>query len=114
LSAANHRQLYIPPGFAHGFLATEDETAVVYKCSEYYHPQFERTLLWNDPQLGIEWPLASPPLLSDKDRQGRPLAQAECYQRPCDRTLRLDVSGGLHGTHAHTEVRAPEIRALDR
>ena len=59
LTAANHRMLWVPPGFAHGFLALEDDTDVLYKCSAYYSPADEHTLLWNDPQIGIDWPLAA-------------------------------------------------------
>lgn len=69
LSAENHRQLYIPPGFAHGFAVLGDHALVSYKCTDFYHPEHERGLLWNDPDLGIEWPI--PPdeaILNDKDR----------------------------------------------
>ena len=71
LSAANKKMLYIPPGFAHGFLALQEGTELVYKVSEYYSPQHERGLLWNDPDIGIRWPeLASAPtLLSEKDKK---------------------------------------------
>jgi len=79
LSAANRRQLYIPPGFAHGFCALEDETEMVYKCTDLYSPQHERTLLWSDPALGIPWPIDQP-LLSGKDQIGLALRQAECYE----------------------------------
>lgn len=99
LSAENHRQLYIPPGFAHGFLALEDATEIVYKCTDYYHPEFERTLLWNDPQIGIEWSTETPPILSDKDRQGKTLAEAECYESAPNRLLRLDQPGEQRGRH---------------
>jgi dTDP-4-dehydrorhamnose 3,5-epimerase len=78
LSSANRRQLYIPPGFAHGFCALEDGTEMVYKCTDLYAPQFERTLLWSDPALGIQWPIHQP-LLSEKDQRGLPLSQAECF-----------------------------------
>ncbi len=78
LSEANHRQLYIPPGFAHGFCVTSDEADFAYKCTDYYHPEFERTVLWNDAALAIDWPVREP-LVSDKDRRGVPLADAECY-----------------------------------
>lgn len=69
LSAENHRQLWIPAGFAHGFVALAEESIVTYKCSAYYSPEDERTLLWSDPAVGIEWPV-SDPVLSDKDRAG--------------------------------------------
>jgi dTDP-4-dehydrorhamnose 3,5-epimerase len=78
LSESNHRQLYIAPGFAHGFCVTSESADVIYKCTDFYSPQHERTLLWNDPALGIEWPLADP-LISPKDRAGQPLAAAETY-----------------------------------
>ncbi len=74
LSRENGRQIYVPPGFAHGFLVTTDEAVVHYKCTELYHPASERTLLWNDPVLGIEWPAVAP-VLSEKDAAGQLLAQ---------------------------------------
>lgn len=81
LSAENKRQLWIPPGFAHGFYVLSDWAEVVYKASDFYAPQWERTLLWNDPAVGIEWPLedGAELLISEKDRAGLPLAQAETY-----------------------------------
>ena len=78
LSGENHHQLWVPPGFAHGFCVTSDLAEVVYKCTELYHPEDERTLLWNDPALGIRWPVASP-VVSAKDARGVPLASAECF-----------------------------------
>ena len=69
ISAENARQLYIPPGFAHGFLSLEDQTTFIYKCSEAYAPQAERTLRWDDPALGIAWPHEKP-VLSEKDARG--------------------------------------------
>lgn len=79
LSAENHRQLWVPPGFAHGFLVTSDSAEFLYKTTDYYAPQFERSLLWNDPVLGIEWPLQQEPLLSVKDKAGIPLATADVF-----------------------------------
>lgn len=79
LSADNHRQLWIPPGFAHGFLVTSDTADFVYKATDYYAPEYERSVLWNDPALAIPWPLQGDPLLSAKDKAGVPLAQAETY-----------------------------------
>jgi len=79
LSADTHRMIYVPPGFAHGFLVLSDIADVCYKCTDLYAPGHERTLLWNDPAVGIEWPLAGEPQLSEKDRRGLPLAQAECF-----------------------------------
>jgi len=73
LDAEDKTMLYVPPGFAHGFLTLEDGTVFTYKCSNYYEPASERTLLWNDPELGIDWEVAEP-ALSDKDRVGTPLA----------------------------------------
>ncbi|MDZ4185466.1 MAG: dTDP-4-dehydrorhamnose 3,5-epimerase [Desulfuromonadales bacterium] len=68
LSEENKRQMWIPPGLAHGFLVLSDSADFLYKTTEYYAPQHERAILWNDPDLGIEWPLIAPPLLSEKDR----------------------------------------------
>lgn len=73
LSAANGRQLWIPAGFAHGFAALSDEAVVSYKCTEYYRPEGDRTIVWNDPAIGVEWPHGEP-LLSAKDAAARPLA----------------------------------------
>ena len=79
LSADNHRQLWIPPGFAHGFLVTSDSADFVYKTTDYYAPEHERAVLWNDPALAIPWPLHGEPLLSAKDKAAMLLAQAETY-----------------------------------
>ncbi len=79
LSAANHRQLWIPPGFAHGFLVTSESADFVYKTTDYYAPEHERSVLWNDVALAIPWPLQGEPLLSVKDKAGTPLAQAETF-----------------------------------
>lgn len=81
LSAANRHMLWIPPGFAHGFLALEDGTELLYKCTDFYAPEHERALLWSDPAVGIAWPLApgQQPILSDKDAAALSLAEAE----PC-------------------------------
>jgi dTDP-4-dehydrorhamnose 3,5-epimerase len=81
LSAQNRRQIWVPPGFAHGFYVLSEWAEILYKVSDYYAPQWERTLLWNDPVIGIEWPLLSglPPALSPKDLQGLPLDQAELF-----------------------------------
>lgn len=72
LSADNGRQLYIPEGFAHGFVVVSDGALFSYKCTDYYHPEAEKTIRWDDPELGIEWPVRHP-VLSDKDRAGEPL-----------------------------------------
>ncbi len=81
LSEDNKRQLWVPPGFAHGFLTLSDTVDFLYKCTDYYAPEHERSLLWNDPDLGIDWPLSPSvtPLLSDKDANATPFAQAEYY-----------------------------------
>lgn len=79
LSADNHRQLWIPPGFAHGFLVTSESADFVYKTTDYYAPEHERSVLWNDAALAIPWPLKGEPLLSAKDKVGTPLAQAETF-----------------------------------
>lgn len=70
LSAENRRQFWIPEGFAHGFYVISETAEFVYKCSDFYNPAAERTLLWNDPQIAIEWPIDGEPLLSEKDKQG--------------------------------------------
>ncbi|NBV16343.1 dTDP-4-dehydrorhamnose 3,5-epimerase [Janthinobacterium sp.] len=79
LSAENKRQLWIPEGFAHGFVVTSESAEFLYKTTNYWAPQFERSLLWNDPALGITWPLDGEPLLSGKDLQGTLLAAAEVF-----------------------------------
>jgi len=81
LSKENKSQLWVPAGLAHGFYVLSPWAEVVYKTTDYYAPQWERTLLWSDPDLGIEWPLidGKPPILSDKDAQGKPLKEAEAY-----------------------------------
>ena len=81
LSAENKHQLWIPPGFAHGFLVISETAEVEYKCTDYYAPEFERTIRWNDPDLGIAWPLldGSKPVLSEKDAAASLLKDAETY-----------------------------------
>jgi dTDP-4-dehydrorhamnose 3,5-epimerase len=79
LSADNHRMMWVPPGLAHGFLVLSERAEFLYKTTDYYAPEHERSLLWNDPALGIDWPLAGAPLLKPKDASGTPLAQAETY-----------------------------------
>ncbi len=82
LSAKNKHQLWIPPGFAHGFLTLSDWAEVLYKASDYYAPQWDRTLRWDDPAIGISWPLAPgrTPILSAKDAAGKFLAEAEVFE----------------------------------
>ncbi|MGK5017071.1 MULTISPECIES: dTDP-4-dehydrorhamnose 3,5-epimerase [unclassified Janthinobacterium] len=79
LSAANKRQLWIPEGFAHGFLVTSDNAEFLYKTTDYWAPEFERSLLWNDPAIGIDWPLDGEPLLSGKDKAATLLANADLF-----------------------------------
>jgi len=81
LSGDNKAQLYVPPGFAHGFLVTSETAVVEYKCTDFYAPQHERSILWNDPEIGIAWPLPPgvAPILSAKDLAGKPLSQAEVF-----------------------------------
>jgi dTDP-4-dehydrorhamnose 3,5-epimerase len=79
LDAASRRMAWIPPGFAHGFLVLSDQAEFLYKTTDYYAPEHERTLLWSDPQLGIRWPAQGEPILSDKDRRGLPLESAETF-----------------------------------
>jgi dTDP-4-dehydrorhamnose 3,5-epimerase len=79
LSADNKRQLWIPPGFAHGFVVTSESAEFLYKTTDYWAPEHERSILWNDPAIGIEWPLDAAPLLSGKDQQGTLLAEAEVF-----------------------------------
>lgn len=79
LDASAPRMLWIPAGFAHGFVVLSEHAEVQYKATDYYAPEHERTVLWSDPALGISWPLAGAPVLSDKDRHGVLLAQAEVY-----------------------------------
>ena len=79
LSAANRKMLWIPPGFAHGFLVVSGAAEFLYKTTDYWFPEHERTLLWNDAALAIDWPLAGPPTLAQKDAAGTPLADAPTY-----------------------------------
>ena len=80
LSASNKHQLWIPPGFAHGFYVLSESAEFFYKCTDFYAPEHERSLRWDDPKLGIRWPLDTrAPLLSTKDQQGKSLAEAECF-----------------------------------
>jgi dTDP-4-dehydrorhamnose 3,5-epimerase len=79
LSAENRRLLWVPPGFAHGFLVVSESADFLYKTTDYWYPQHERTLLWNDPALGIDWPLDGAPILAAKDAAGTPLAGADRY-----------------------------------
>ncbi len=80
LSADDHRQMWIPPGFAHGFLVLSETAEVLYKTTDYYAPEHERCIRWNDPDIGIDWPLTDPPLLSPKDAAGATLAAADVFE----------------------------------
>ena len=79
LSAENKKQLWVPEGFAHGFLVLSQTAEFLYKTTDYYSPEHQRSLLWNDPTLGIDWPLDGPPILAAKDAAAKPLAKAECF-----------------------------------
>lgn len=79
LSAKNNQQLWIPEGFAHGFLALSETVEVIYKTNNYYAPEHERSLLWCDPELAIEWPITGVPILSNKDTLANRLAEAEVF-----------------------------------
>ena len=80
LSAENKRMAWIPPGFAHGFLVLSDSADFLYKTTDYWAPEHERTIAWNDPAIGIEWPLQGEPQLSAKDKLGKRLAEAEVFE----------------------------------
>lgn len=79
LNEDNHCHLWIPPGFAHGFYVLSDSADFLYKTTDYYAPEFECSLIWNDPTIGIEWPLNTQPIISAKDVQGKKLADAEVF-----------------------------------
>jgi len=80
LSEDNHRQFWIPPGFAHGFLVLSESADFIYKATDYYAPEHERCLIWNDPAVGINWPVNEEPILSAKDRAGLPLRDVEVFR----------------------------------
>jgi dTDP-4-dehydrorhamnose 3,5-epimerase len=79
LSAENKRQLWVPPGFAHGFMVTTESAEFLYKTTDYWYPEHERTLLWNDPAVGIQWPTSNAPKLASKDAAGKLLSDAEIF-----------------------------------
>jgi dTDP-4-dehydrorhamnose 3,5-epimerase len=79
LSAANRKMCWVPPGFAHGFLIVSDHAEVQYKTTDYYAPEHERCIIWNDPDLAISWPIKGEPVLSRKDRAGLPLRKSEVF-----------------------------------
>ncbi|WP_334190043.1 dTDP-4-dehydrorhamnose 3,5-epimerase [Noviherbaspirillum sp.] len=80
LSADNRRQTWIPPGFAHGFAVLSEAAEVLYKTTDYFAPEHARAVCWNDPSIGIKWPLTGVPLLSEKDRNAPPLDDAEVFE----------------------------------
>ncbi|MCU0835323.1 MAG: dTDP-4-dehydrorhamnose 3,5-epimerase [Chromatiaceae bacterium] len=82
LSGEDKRQLWVPPGFAHGFLVTSETALFAYKCSDYYHPETEFSLRWDDPEIGIRWPLDGPPELSTKDQEAPTLAEVPPERLP--------------------------------
>lgn len=79
LSEDNNRQFWVPPGFAHGFVVLSESADFLYKTTDYYAPQHERCIMWNDPAIGIDWHFDGEPLLSAKDKEGKPLAEAEVF-----------------------------------
>lgn len=79
LSVDNHRQLWVPPGFAHGFVVLSESAQFLYKTTDYWYPEHERSILWNDPDIGIEWPIDCEPLLAAKDAAAKRLADAEVF-----------------------------------
>ncbi|MDR8731969.1 dTDP-4-dehydrorhamnose 3,5-epimerase [Burkholderia pseudomultivorans] len=79
LSADNHHQLWVPPGFAHGFVVLSEAAQFLYKTTDYWYPEHERSIVWNDPEIGIEWPIDFEPLLAAKDAAGKRLSEAEVY-----------------------------------
>jgi dTDP-4-dehydrorhamnose 3,5-epimerase len=81
LSAENKRMLWMPPGLAHGFVVLSESADFLYKATEYYAPKFERTILWNDPDLAIEWPLTGQPILSAKDAAAKTFREAEVFEK---------------------------------
>lgn len=103
LSKENGRMMWIPEGFAHGFVVVSDSAEFLYKTTDYYAPEYERCILWNDPQICIRWPLQEAPFLSPKDRDGSLLQHAE----------RVDM-GGVHGSlgESGNEWRVPNIDLL--
>jgi dTDP-4-dehydrorhamnose 3,5-epimerase len=80
LSGENKHMLWIPPGFAHGFRVVSENAHVLYKATDYYYPEAERTLAWNDPELKIDWRLSGDPIVSDKDQRGTPFRDAEKFE----------------------------------
>ncbi len=86
LSALNRRQIYVPAGFAHGYLVLSESAEFLYKCNDFYTPEYERGVQWNDPVIAIEWPVEAP-ILSDKDRRNPPLSEVPLHELPSYREL---------------------------
>lgn len=80
LSAENKRQLWVPAGFAHGFVTLSESAEFLYKTTDYWYPEFERSIVWNDPDIGIEWPMDSAPTVAAKDAAGRRLREADVFE----------------------------------
>ena len=95
LSAANRKMLWIPPGFAHGFMVLSDAAEVLYKATDFWAPQHERTILWNDPTLKIAWPHKDRAILSAKDLAGQTLEHAAVYEQ----TAQLALKAAAHAFH---------------
>jgi dTDP-4-dehydrorhamnose 3,5-epimerase len=79
LSAENHRQLWVPEGFAHGFLVLSETADFLYKTTDYWYPEHERCLAWDDPQVGVQWPIEGEPVMAEKDRAGKGLSDIDAY-----------------------------------
>ena len=79
LSAENQHQMWVPVGFAHGFVVLSDYAEFIYKTTDFWAPEHERCIMWNDPDIGIEWPLNGDPIMSEKDKHGTPLKEAELF-----------------------------------
>ncbi|PTB21155.1 dTDP-4-dehydrorhamnose 3,5-epimerase [Trinickia symbiotica] len=80
LSVENHKQLWVPPGFAHGFVVLSESAQFLYKTTDYWFPEFERSIVWNDPEIGIEWPIDFEPVLAAKDAAGKRLSEADVFE----------------------------------
>jgi len=80
LSEKNHRQLWVPPGFAHGFVVLSESAQFLYKTTDYWYQAHERSIVWNDPEIGIDWPIDFEPLLAAKDAAGKHLSEADCFK----------------------------------
>jgi dTDP-4-dehydrorhamnose 3,5-epimerase len=109
LTEDNHRQLWVPVGFAHGFIVLSDSADFLYKTTDYYAPQYERCIAWNDPAIGIQWPINGEPQMSAKDRIGLPLTEAEVYTPD---SMSIDpFSLGAEGIFPSPSHQVPEKQA---